>query len=309
MSALAGHAEEYLRLRRSLGHELADAVRLLPRFVAHLESVGASTITTEVALSWVQRPDADPASSVWHRRMTVVRGFARHMSGIDPNTEVPPLGLVTFRPRWRPPFIYSADDVGALMAEVPQLIPTPLRAATFQSMIGLLAVTGMRVGETIRLERSDVDWVEGVVVVKASKFNKSRELPLDPTTVDALASYAEIRDRYVKNPTSSTFFISKKGTPVIYTDFGTKFRDLLTASGVGADSPVRPRIHDLRHSFAVHTLVRWYRAGEDVGALLPRLSTYMGHLAPGYTYWYLSAAPELLALAAGRLEPTGEVRG
>lgn len=309
MSALAGHAEEYLRLRRSLGHELADAVRLLPRFVAHLESVGTSTITTEVALSWVQRPDADPASSVWHRRMTVVRGFARHMSGIDPNTEVPPLGLVTFRPRWRPPFIYSADDVGALMAEVPQLIPTPLRAATFQSMIGLLAVTGMRVGETIRLERSDVDWVEGVVVVKASKFNKSRELPLDPTAVDALASYAEIRDRYVKNPTSSTFFISKKGTPVIYTDFGTKFRDLLTASGVGADSPVRPRIHDLRHSFAVHTLVRWYRAGEDVGALLPRLSTYMGHLAPGYTYWYLSAAPELLALAAGRLELAGEVRG
>ena len=247
MSALAGHAEEYLALRRSLGHELADAVRLLPRFVAHLESVGASTITTEVALSWVQRPDADPASSVWHRRMTVVRGFARHMSGIDPNTEVPPLGLVTFRPRWRPPFIYSADDVGALMAEVPRLIPTPLRAATFQSLIGLLATTGMRVGETIRLKRCDVDWTEGVVVVKASKFNKSRELPLDPTTVDALASYAEIRERYVKNPTSSTFFISRKGTPVIYTDFGTKFRDLLTASGIGADSPVRPRIHDLRH--------------------------------------------------------------
>ena len=183
MSAFASHAEEYLRLRRALGHDLADAARLLPRFVAHLDAIGASTITIEVALAWVQRPDADPASSVWSRRMTVVRGFARHMSGIDPATEMPPLGLVTFRQRWRPPFIYSAADVEALMAAVPRLIPTPLRAATFQTMIGLLAATGMRVGEAIALGRADVDWAEGVVVVRASKFNKSREVPLHPTTV------------------------------------------------------------------------------------------------------------------------------
>jgi integrase/recombinase XerD len=138
MSAFAHHAEEYLRLRRMLGHELADAVRLLPRFVTYLDAIGATTITVEAALAWVQRPDADPSSSVWMRRMTVVRGFARHMSGIDPATEVPPLGLVTFRRRWRPPFIYSAADVEALMAEVPRLVPTPFRATTFQTMIGLL---------------------------------------------------------------------------------------------------------------------------------------------------------------------------
>lgn len=302
MSAFAGHLKDYLSLRRSLGHELADARRLLPRFVAYLEDAGAQTITVDAALAWVQLPDADPSSSVWVRRMTAVRGFARHMSGLDPATEIPPLGLVTFRPRWRPPFIYSAADVEALLAAVPSIIPTPLRAATFRTMIGLLAATGMRVGEVIALDRTHINWAEGIVEVRASKFNKSRELPLHPTTVGALAAYAETRDRHVPHPESRTFFITGKGTPVIYADFGDKFRALVTAAGVGAGSPVRPRIHDFRHSFAVHTLVRWHRDGADVGALLPRLSTYLGHLTPDYTYWYLSAAPELLALAAHRLE-------
>lgn len=149
MSAFAQHLEDYLGLRRALGHQLANAGRLLPRFVDHLDDIAASTITVEIALAWVQQPDAGPSSSVWMRRMTAVRGFARHMSGLDPATEVPPLGLVTFHQRWRPPFIYSDADVVALMAEVPRLVPTPLRAATFQTMIGLLAATGMRVGEAI----------------------------------------------------------------------------------------------------------------------------------------------------------------
>jgi integrase/recombinase XerD len=280
MSRLSQHAEDYLRLRQALGHQLADAARLLPRFVAHLEATGATTITVENALGWVQRPDANPTSSVWLRRMTVVRGFARHMSGIDAATEIPPLGLVSFRQRWRPPFIYSPGDIESLMAEVPRLTPSPFRAATFQTMIGLLAATGMRVGEAIALARSDVDLAEGLLVVRASKFNKSRELPLHPSTVDALASYAAERTRCVPRPKSPTFFVSGKGTQIIYTDFGVKFRELVAATRVGAGSPVVPRIHDLRHSFAVHTLVRWHKAGEDVGAMLPRLSTYMGHLTP-----------------------------
>ena len=300
------HAEDYLRLRRALGHDLADAARLLPRFTAHLDAVGASTITTDVVLDWVRRRDADPSSSVWMRRMSVVRGFARHMSGIDPATEVPPLGLVTYRQHWRPPFIYSDSDVEALMNAVPSVVPTPLRAATFQTMIGLLAATGMRVGEAIALRRDDIDWDDGVLVVRASKFNKTREVLLDPTVVDALRGYAGIRDRHVPHPSTRTFFVSGKGTPVIYSVFGTVFRKLLIASGVGAGAAVRPRIHDLRHSFAVHTLVRWYRHGQDVAALLPRLSTYLGHRSPVYTYWYLSAAPELLMLAANRLENAQE---
>lgn len=308
MSTFGQQAEQYLRLRQALGHELADAHRLLPRFVTYLDSADASTITVELALAWVQRPDAQPTSSVWSRRMTVARGFARHMSGIDPVTEVPPLGLVTYRQRWRPPFIYSTDHVVALMAEVPQLIPTPLRAATVKTLIGLLSATGMRVGEAIRLDRADIDWAEGVATVRDSKFGKSREVPVEPSVVDALAAYASLRDQYLRRPSCSTFFSSSRGKPVIYSDFGTTFRQLLVGSGVGATSPVRPRIHDLRHSMAVHTLIRWYQAGEDVNALLPRLSTYLGHLTPGYTYWYLSAAPELLALAAERLESTAGSR-
>jgi integrase/recombinase XerD len=146
----------------------------------------------------------------------------------------------------------------------------------------------MRVGEVIRLERRDINWNQGLVVVRASKFNKSRELPLDPTTVIALTDYADVRDRNVPHPKTPTFFTSRVGTPVIYGDFRIEFRKLVDVSGVGAGSSARPRIHDLRHSFAVHTLLRWYRAGEDVGALLPRLSTYLGHLEPGYTYWYYS---------------------
>lgn len=302
MSTLSQHLEDYLRLRRGLGHQLADSARLLPSFVEHLEVHGTSTITVDTALSWVQRPDADPTSSVWLRRMTAVRGFARYMSGLDPETEIPPLGLVTFRKRWRAPFIYSESEVVALMEGIPGLIPTPLRAATFQTMIGLLAATGMRVGEAIALRRADIDWAEGVLVVRGAKFNKSRELPLDPSTVEALSTYALLRDRAVAEPSSPTFFLSRKGTAVIYSDFSVKFRELVRVTGVGSGSPASPRVHDLRHSFAVKTLIGWYREDQDVGALLPRLSTYLGHLSPGHTYWYLSAAPELLELAGARLE-------
>lgn len=302
MTTLAHHLEEYLRLRRALGHQLADSARLLPRFVARLDATGQSTITVNAALAWVTEPDADPSSSVWMRRMTAVRGFARHMSGIDPETEIPPLGLVSFRRRWRRPFIYTDADIVALMDQVPRVIPTPLRAATFQTMIGLLAATGMRIGEAIALERGDIEWSEGVITVRSAKFNKRRELVLDPTTIDALSAYASLRDRFVPDPPGATFFINRKGTPVIYATFGEKFREIVVSSGVGADSTVRPRVHDVRHSFAVNTVVRWYREGRDVGVLLPRLSTYLGHLAPGHTYWYLSAAPELLGLAAARLE-------
>ena len=178
MSALAGRAEEYLRIRRMLGHELAEAARLLPRFVAYLDDFGATIITVEAALAWAQQPQARPGSKVHARRMTVARGFARHMAGIDPRTQIPPLGLLPYRQRWRPPFIYSDADIQALMAEVPRIIRSPLRAATYQTLIGLLAATGMRVGEALRLERGQIDWAEGVLTVRASKFGKSREVPL-----------------------------------------------------------------------------------------------------------------------------------
>ena len=308
MSALAGRAEEYLRIRRMLGHELAEAARLLPRFVAYLDHIGAEVITVEAALAWAQQPQARPGSKLAARRMTVVRGFARHMAGIEPRTQVPPLGLLPYRQRWRPPFIYSDADIQALMTEVPRVVCSPLRAATYQTLTGLLAATGMRVGEALRLQRDHIDWAEGVVTVHASKFGKSREVPLTPGTVRALAAYARARDQRLPRPGTPAFFVSTAGTPVAYSHFGAAFRRIIQASGVGAGSPVRPRIHDMRHSFAVRTLAGWYQAGEDVSALLPRLSTYLGHRDPVSTYWYLSAAPELLALAAARLQQDQEAR-
>jgi len=302
MTNFGAHLEEYLRLRRALGHELADAARLLPRFVAYLDTIGASAITVENALAWVTEPQAGPGSVVWLHRMGAVRGFARHMSGIDPANEIPPLGLVSFKRSWHQPYIYSEIDILALMDEVSVLIPTPFRAATFRTMIGLLAATGMRVSEVIALSRSDIDWADGVLTVRHSKFDKSREVPLDASTVQALRGYSDMSDQYVPAPTSNNFFVSGKGAPVIYPVFGEMFRRLVDRAGVGEGAPRRPRIHDMRHSFAVSTLVRWQREGQDIGELLPRLSTYLGHLSPSYTYWYLSAAPELLALAAAHLE-------
>jgi integrase len=303
MSVLADQADDYLRLRRALGHKLEDAHRLLPRLVAYLDAAGAETVTVEAALGWARRPDADPASSVWMRRMTVARGFARHMAGVDPSTEVPPLGLVTFRQHRRQPFIYSEADIVALMAQARRAIPTPLRAATIETLIGLLAATGMRVGEAIRLERPDLLWDDAVIVVRDSKFGKSRLVPLHPSAVAALAAYTEQRDQL--QPKSPTFFVSTVGTALLYCDVCHTFRRLVDATGVGAGAASPPRIHDVRHSFAVRTLVNWYRDGHDVQARLPRLSTVLGHRDPISTYWYLSAAPELLALAAARLDTPG----
>ena len=302
MTALADHAEEYLRLRRALGHKLDGAHHLLPRFVAYLDAIGAETVTVEAALAWVQLPDAGPTSSVWTRRMAAVRGFARHMAAIDSSTEIPPLGLVTFRQNRPSPFIYSDADIVALMAEAQASIPTPLRAATMKTLIGLLAATGMRVGEALRLERLDLVWTDGVIVVRDSKFGKSRIVPLHPTTLDALAAYAEQRDHFQTTASSPTFFVSTVGTPIFYTDVGRTFRRLVRATGVGSGAPRHPTIHGLRHSFAVNTLVGWYRDGHDVQARLPRLATFLGHRDPISTYWYLSAVPELLSLAAARLE-------
>ena len=254
MSDLSGQADDYLRLRRALGHKLDDVHRLLPRFVAYLDTIGAETVTVEAALAWARRPGADPASSVWMRRMNVARGFARHMAGVDPRTEVPPPGLVTFRQRRRQPFIYSDADIAALMAQARRSIPTPLRAATVETLIGLLAATGMRVGEAIRLQRPDLLWAEAMIVVRDSKFGKSRLVPLHASAVAALAAYAGQRDRFQPRPETPAFFVSTAGTALLYCDVCHTFRKIVDATGVG--SPRRPRIHDIRHTFAVRTLNR-----------------------------------------------------
>lgn len=302
MSALERHVDDYLRLRRTLGYDLVETYRLLGRFVAHLDAEGIEHVTTAVAVQWSLAPRVTAPSSVPATRYMAVRGFARYLAGIDPRTEIPPAGLLR-RPRsWRPPFIYTDEDVVALLAQARRSILQPLRAATMETLIGLLASTGLRVGEALRLDRGDVDWAEGVLLVRRSKFRKSRLVPLAPSTVEALERYAHQRDQLSPNRSCESFFISLRGTRVIYECVWKTFRMLCDASGVGAGGNVRPRIHDLRHRFAVRALLGWYRDGVDVQPRLAWLATYMGHRDPRSSYWYLSAAPELLAHAARLLD-------
>ena len=308
MTAFVDNAESYLAFRRSLGAKLEDAGRLLPRFVAHLDSIGAETITVRDALSWAQEPTAEPPTTVWARRLSAVRGFARYMTAVDPRTEVPPPGLMVWPRQRRLPFIYTPEEVAALRNQARSTLGPPLRAATFDTLIGLLACSGMRVGEVLHLASTDIDGSQGVLSVGASKFGRSRQLPLHPSTTDALAQYARQRNRHLHSVAAKSFFVSAAGTPLIYSTVRRTFSTLVERSGVAAGSPIQPHIHDFRHAFAVRTLIDWHQDGGDVAARMPWLSTYLGHREPRYTYWYLTAVPELLAIAADRLEAAQEVR-
>ena len=303
MSPLEHALSDYLRLRRSLGHELAEAAWMLPGFVAYLEAHGLPTVTIEAALSWAQQAPRSPTgrvTTVGPRRMTAARGFARYLSGIDAGTQVPPLGLMPHRKRWRQPFIYCPGDIDALLALARQTIVSPLRAATYETLIGLLATSGLRIGEAIKLDRADVDWADGVLLIRESKFGKSRLVPLHPSSRQSLEDYAGLRDQLQPRPKDASFFVSLKRKRLLYAVAQQTFRQLIDAAGIGAGAPSPPRLHDLRHTFAVRTLLGWYRTEEDVQSRIPSLSTYLGHREPASTYWYLSAAPELLGLAAAR---------
>ena len=298
MTRLEAALEDYLRLRRALGHKLAGEGQQLSRFVTYLDFTGAEAITMPAILEFIT--DADPATTMAARRLTAVRGFARYLAALDGVSVVPPAGLAASRTRHRIPHIFSGADVAAVIAHARAAVPSPFRQETVATMIGLLAVTGMRVGEALRLGRDDLDWDDAVIFIRGTKFGKGRDVPVSESTVSALADYARQRDQ--RRPATTRLFVSLAGTPVAYNHFGGTFRGAITAAGIGAGTGIRPRIHDLRHSFAVRTLLGWHRAGLDAEALLPRLSTYLGHREPRFTYRYLTATPELLALAAARLE-------
>ena len=300
MSALEQHLADYLQLRHSLGHEMAEAGWLLPDFVAYLDVHGSVTVTIEAALGWAQHSAPGRVTTVGPRRMTAARGFARYLAGIYTSTEIPPLGLLPHRQRWRRPFIYSPADIDAVMAQARSSITSPLRASTYETLIGLLAASGLRIGEAIKLDRDDIDWADGVLLIRESKFGKSRLVPLHVTAMAALAKHAELRDTLQPRPKEPSFFVSLTSKRLCYAVVSQTFRQLINNAGVGVGAPSAPRLHDLRHSFAIRTLLSWYRSDEDVQAKIPSLSTYLGHREPASTYWYLSAAPELLALAAAR---------
>lgn len=301
MSDLRTELDRYLTIRRVLGFKLARAGLLLGDYLGYLEAIGAETVTTENALAWACLPP-NGSSAWWGQRLSVVRAFARHLHAIESSHQVPPTGLLPAKSHRAVPYLYSDADIGALMAAARDL-RCPLRAATFETLVGLLAVSGLRIGEALRLDRDDVDLDDGVLRIRQTKFGKSREVPLHQSTLGALAAYARRRDELCRRPRDPSFFVSTAGTRLLYCNAHLAWLDLVRRAGLKPRSEkCRPRPHDLRHSFAVQTLLGSYRDGADVAALMPLLSTYLGHVHPGNTYWYLSAAPELLTLVATRLD-------
>ena len=300
MTDLRAAAHDYLAVRRRLGFELKHPGRTLEDFVEFMGHAGAERVTIELALMWATSVQAHPHR--WRRRLGVVRGFARYLSTIDPATEIPPEDLLPATLPRVAPYLYSPAEIQALMSAARALSPQ-LRAATIETVIGLLAVTGLRPGEALGLDRADVELSDGLLHVRAAKQNKHREVPLHDTTTIALREYGRLRDRHLPMPSSPAFFVSPQGSPLTAGAFNKAFAKLIGQVGLeGAGERTRPRAHDLRHSFAVRTLIGWYHAGENVDAKLPLLSTFLGHVDPASTYWYLQASPELLALARDRLE-------
>ena len=301
MTALRQALADYLTMRRRLGYKLERAAKLLAQFICYLDDVGADTVTVEHALAWASLPaGGDP--SWWAYRLSVVRGFAAYLHTLDPATEVPAAELLPWRPRRATPYLYADEEIAALFAAADTL-RFPLRVATYRTLIGLLAVTGLRVGEAIRLDRGDLDLKHELLVVRNSKFGKSREVPLHPSTIRALRDYLHLRARLQPQPSVSALFISPSGTRLLYCNVHATFRQLRRCAGLQPRSAsCRPRIHDLRHTFAIRTLLDAYRDDGDVQPRLSLLATYLGHVHPDSTYWYLSAAPELLVLAGDRLE-------
>ncbi len=299
MSTLRAALGEYLAVRRALGYKLDTAERFLSQFIDYLEARGEQRITIEHALAWATLPGGHPGYHA--HRMQTVRRFARYLHAADPEVEVPPAGLLTGRSRRATPYLYTDEEIAALLA-AGEMLGTAHRTATFQTLIGLLDVTGMRLGEAIGLDRDDLDSRHGVLTVHG-KYGKTRELPLHPSAVDALGRYLRRRDRPPSPPGERALLVSEAGTRLLASNVQHTFGRLRTRAGLAPRSGAcRPRLHDVRHSFAVRTLLDAYRSGVDVGGRLALLSTYLGHLEPSMTYWYLDAAPELMGLAAERLE-------
>jgi integrase/recombinase XerD len=297
--------EDYLRIRRRLGFTLNADERSLKQFVGFLEQAGAVRITTELAVMWARQP-AQAHPHHWRQRLGIVRGFARYLATIDPDSEVPSKDLLPARRPRIAPYIYSPGEIAALMSAARALTP-PLRAASCETVIGLMATSGLRLGEALWLDRCDVDLSDGALHIRARQ-TKQREVPLHNTTTKALREYVCRRDRLCPKPQTPAFFLSPRGERLTKDSFNQAFAKLIGRVGLeGAGERVRPRPHDLRHTFAVRTLLDWYLAGEDVDRRMPQLSTFLGHLDPASTYWYLEGVPELMSLVRSRLERLPQV--
>jgi site-specific recombinase XerD len=294
-------------MRRSLGFKMKDAGVGLFDFVSYTEQAGISHITTAVALHWAQqKTNVQPEE--WARRLSFVRGFARYHLANDSRTEIPPSSLLPYRPKRAQPYLYTDDEVKKLMRTARSLpLANGFRGQTYNCLLGLLSVSGMRIGEVLDLKLKNVDFKEGVITVVGAKFGKSRFVPLHASTIKALANYKMSRAKFLAGKQAENFFISLRGTRL---DAGTvtrTFHQLSRQIGLRKLGERNgPRLHDFRHVFAIQTMVRWYRCGEDVERLLPVLSSYLGHVHISDTYWYFSACPELMGMAVKLLEQRWE---
>ena len=299
MIALQDTLNRYLSVRRALGFKLESQETRLRRFTAFMEERHAPYITARLAVEWAGS-QCGPAT--WSSRLSTVRSFSRYVALNEPRTEIPPFGV--FPPQRRPrPYIYAEAEVADLLATLPALHPTGLQGRTYQCFFGLLASTGLRFSEAANLRRVDVDLTEGVLHIREAKFGKSRIIPLHASLTEVLQAYAEERDQCGRRCNGSFFFTGDRGAKLGHSNVHKTFLDWSRRAGLrGAGERRGPRVHDLRHTFAVRTLLRWYEADEDVERRLPELATYLGHRHIEDTYWYLTACPDLLDHARQRLE-------
>jgi len=308
MTNLAKAAADYIALRRALGFKMVEVSHRLADFVKFARRARAPRVTVDLAVRWAKLP-ATVQPVTWATRLRIVRQFAEYLSTIDPKTEIPPKGLLPGRYQRKVPYLYVDDEIQRLLRAARSMSsPTGLRAWTYETLLGLLAVTGMRLGEVLALDRRDVDLREGVLAVRQTKCRKQRLVPVHETTREALLRYARVRDRVHPHPKSEAFLVSEAGLRLNQYSVREIFVRLSRAIGIRTHLGRfghGPRLHDLRHRLAVKTLVRWYRAGVDVECRLPILSTYLGHTKVTDTYWYLEAIPELLRLALARVERRG----
>lgn len=298
MSSLRPAVDDYLAMRRALGFKLDREEKLLPRLADFIQDRGEQHVSVDAALAWATLP---PGSAAWwSSRFRIARGFAAYMHAIDPVNQIPAHDLLPNPPHRATPYLYSPKQIDSLIAAAGTL-RTPHRVATMQTLFGLLAVTGMPIGEAVGLDEGDFDARNGCLLVRGAKFGKSRELALHPSTVRAVQRYLRRADRPPPSGTSA-LLLTMVGTRLSTKDVQRTFATLRSRAGIENRSPsCRPRLHDIRHSFAVATVLDAYHADVDVGRRLALLATYLGHVNPAATYWYLSAAPELMRLAADRL--------
>lgn len=305
MSELRELMDSYLATRRALGFKLAAPGKTLDAFVSWMDGHGEPTIRRDLATAWVSQFTRRTVSE----RLNHIRQFAEHAAWFDPSTEIPLVDGNPYGSHRARPLILTPEQINALLVAAGKLRPT-IRAASWQTLLGLLVVTGLRISEGRNLDDTDITADEsgqGWARVVDTKFGKSRLVPLHQSTMTAIRRFQRLRDHTFPVPKTTALFVARRGTRIATSTADQTFQEVRTMAGLagGATTPA-VRLHDLRHSFATNTLIGHIRAGGDIDAMMPVLSAWLGHVSPDSTYWYLSNTPELAVALAERLHQDGD---